>query len=375
MECMELNPEKRPDARRIIDMLDKTESTDKIDTSSSLVGLQISSFSEQSKLQEDVNEHPETDDVAECLGNEGEENADHWSLREEQVDRKGTSISSSNSSLLDKLNILNIFRSDAQRNFVINGGQILKNVTGLKIFTKKEIKKITRNYAEFLGRGGYSRVYRGTLPDNITVAVKILLMGVDEDQMEEFVKGVEVRTQLFHNNIVKLIGYCLEADVPISVNEYAANGSLMGILHGNKNRTLPLDLRLDIAIGSAEGLRHMYSVDIQHDPVFMKTGMLTPKSDVYSFGVVLLELITRKTAYKCSLIVEYRKCYETEKSGRAMFDKKIAAEEDIYILEEIGKLTIECLNVDIEERPDMTEVTERLVMPRRDRRPVKARKS
>ena len=27
------------------------------------------------------------------------------------------------------------------------------------------------------------------------------------------------------------------------------------------------------------------------DPVFMKTGMLTPKSDVYSFGVVLLELL------------------------------------------------------------------------------------
>ncbi|KAM3371757.1 hypothetical protein ACQJBY_018921 [Aegilops geniculata] len=114
IECMEFNPEKRPDAQGIIDMLDKMASADKTATGSSLVGLQISLFNEQSlaeslKLQDDVNEHPETDNVAECLGNEGEENADHWSSREEQVDRKGTSISSSNSSLFDKLNILNVF--------------------------------------------------------------------------------------------------------------------------------------------------------------------------------------------------------------------------------------------------------------------------
>jgi serine/threonine protein kinase len=30
------------------------------------------------------------------------------------------------------------------------------------------------------------------------------------------------------------------------------------------------------------------------DPLFVRSGRITPKSDVYSFGVVLLELITRK---------------------------------------------------------------------------------
>jgi hypothetical protein len=64
---------------------------------------------------------------------------------------------------------------------------------------------------------------------------------------------------------------------------------------------------------------------------------------------------------------------EMEKSGRAMFDKEIAVLEDIPVLEEIGKLAIECLREDIEERPDMTAVTERLVMIRRDSGLRKAR--
>jgi serine/threonine protein kinase len=192
---------------------------------------------------------------------------------------------------------------------------------------------------------------------------------------------------------------------------------------------------LDIAIGSAEGLRYMHSENILHgcikpskilldekltpklsyfefsqlylldgsdmktmdgcmgyiDPLFLRfnifleknmdpiSGVFTLplKSDLYGFGAVLLELITRrKNVYNdnCSqLIMEYHKCYETEKSGRAMFDKKMTAEEDIFILEEIGKLAMECVKEDIEERPDITEVTERLVMLRRDRRLGNAR--
>ncbi|KAI5017723.1 hypothetical protein ZWY2020_042611 [Hordeum vulgare] len=113
------------------------------------------------------------------------------------------------------------------------------------------------------------------------------------------------------------------------------------------------------------------------DLEFMITGRVTQKSEVYSFGAILLELITRKENVfdeNCILVTEYRKLYERGKSGRAMFDKEIASEdEDIFALEEIGKVAIECLKEDSKERPDMTEVMEQLMMIRRNRRLVQAR--
>ena len=56
--------------------------------------------------------------------------------------------------------------------FEKNGGKILQNVKGLTIFSKEELKKITKNYSEFLGNGSFGKVYKGTLPDNTMVAVK-----------------------------------------------------------------------------------------------------------------------------------------------------------------------------------------------------------
>ncbi|XP_047056424.1 putative wall-associated receptor kinase-like 16 [Lolium rigidum] len=248
------------------------------------------------------------------------------------------------------------------------------------------------------------------------VAVKASIK-VDEATKEEFVDEVEIQTQMIHKNILKLVGCCLEVDVPVLVYEFAANGSLQDVLHRKRNQVLPLDSRLDIAIGSAEGLKYMHSYathamrhgDVKPDnillddkltpkiadfglskllkeeyyakvvvgcmgyidPIFMKTGLLTQKSDVYSFGAVLLEFITGKSNVydeKCSLIIEYRKVYENENSGRAMFDSEIATEEDISVLEEMGKLAMDCLKEDLDDRPDMTEVAEQLVIIRRNKK-------
>ncbi|XP_047092970.1 wall-associated receptor kinase 1-like [Lolium rigidum] len=302
------------------------------------------------------------------------------------------------------------------KSFEKNGGKVLQNVKGLTIFTKEGLKKITRNNSDFLGNGAFGNVYKGTLPDDTIVAVKGSIV-VNEESRKDFTDEVEIQTNMIHKNILRLVGCCLEVEVPMLVYEFAANGSLQDILHQKKNQELPLDLRLDIAIGAAEGLKYMHSSTaqaIRHgdvkpdnilldenltpkisdfglsklniegqfakkvvgcmgyvDPVFLKTGLLTQKSDVYSFGAVLLELITgKKNVYgeNQSLIIDFCKVYEKENSGRAMFDTEISNEEDMFILEEISKLAIECLHEDIEERPDMTEVAERLVMLRRDKK-------
>ncbi|KAB8112097.1 hypothetical protein EE612_050084 [Oryza sativa] len=301
--------------------------------------------------------------------------------------------------------------------FKKNGGSVLQKVDNIKIFTKDELKKITKNNSEVLGQGSFGKVYKGTLEDNTPVAVKTSIE-VNEARKDDFTNEVIIQSQMMHNNIIKLLGCCLEVDVPMLVYEFAAKGNLQDILHGDANIPLPLGLRLDIAIESAEGLRYMHSSTsrtIRHgdvkpanilltdkfipkisdfgtskllnvdkdftmfvvgsmgyiDPVFHKTGHLTQKSDVYSFGVVLLELICRKpTIYgeNCSLIIEFQNAYDQENSGRIMFDKEIANEEDILILEEIGRLAMECLKEKVEERPDMKEVAERFVMLRRSRK-------
>lgn len=305
--------------------------------------------------------------------------------------------------------------------FKRNGGSALQKVESIKIFTKDELKKITKNNSEVLGQGGFGKVFKGTLEDSSTVAVKSSIE-VNEERKEDFTNEVTIQSQMIHRNILKLVGRV--GHVPMLVYEFAAKGSLQGILHGDGTHRLPmpLDLRLEIAIGSAEGLRYMHSFTnhtIRHgdvkpdnilidekwipkisdfglskllkvdnyiatmvigcmsyiDPVFMKTGLLTQKSDVYSFGAVLLELITRKKIVygkNSSLIIEFCRLYEKEGSGRAMFDEDIATEENIFILEQIGKLAIECLKNDVNDRPDMNEVAEQLVMLRRDRKYGKA---
>jgi len=235
-----------------------------------------------------------------------------------------------------------------------------------------------------------------------------------EHEVDEFVNEIMFQFKIRHNNVVKLIGCCLETDIPILVFELVSNGSLHDALHGDvKPYTLSLLKRLDIAIGSAEGLTHIHShgnhvhgdmkpanilldkdlkpkvsdfgsskllsvdryvravaADRSYiDPVYLKTDRFTVKSDVYSFGVVLLELITRKTAkYDENKILplDFVKCFKDEGSGRSMYDREIFSGDDaesqcnMKCLDMISTLAVGCLKEDEEERPTMAEVLEEL---------------
>lgn len=214
-----------------------------------------------------------------------------------------------------------------------------------------------------------------------------------------------------HTNPVRLVGCCLETDVPMLVFEFIPNGSLYSVLHGTEKYTLSLPMRLDIAIGSAEALAYMHSHasrKILHggvksgnillddnfhpkvsdfgtskllsmekkytgfvigdrgyiDPVYMTTSLLTEKSDVYSFGVVLLELVTGKKARyngNGSLPLYFKKSYLTGTSrAREMLDENFTSAEDIDCLEKIGAIAVECLREYVDERPTMTQVVDGL---------------
>jgi serine/threonine protein kinase len=297
------------------------------------------------------------------------------------------------------------------------------NVTG---FTKAELKEITDNYSHMLSGGMSAKFYKGRLEDNTVVAVRKFR---DTDSQEAFINGGIVLSQIAHkNNIIKLLGCCLEAETLAFIYEYADKGSLLDIL--GSQEYLPLDLRLRIAIKTAEALQYLHSsatgiighgsvsastvllhnnfvpkltdfsgaskliMDsgsnagdsvinsvllekvLDSDPSRYKTVLMNLESDVYRFGGVLLALVSRENNVSFDeLIVEFTKAYQKDNSGKAMFDKDITAEQDIAALEEMGRLALRCtiLNADeIAMRPTMQEVAEEL---RRIRRCWKLRTS
>ncbi|XP_059313442.1 leucine-rich repeat receptor protein kinase HPCA1-like [Lycium ferocissimum] len=216
---------------------------------------------------------------------------------------------------------------------------------GVKCYTFEELKKYTNNFSEsnYVGSGGYGKVYRGILPDGQLVAIKRAEQGSKQGALE-FKNEIELLSRFHHKNVVSLVGFCFRQGEQMLVYEYIPNGSLKESLSGKSGIKLDWKRRLRIAHGAARGLQYLHDhVDppIIHrdiksnnillderlnakvadfglsksmsepekgyvstqvkgtmgymDPEYYTTQQLTEKSDVYSFGVVLLELITARS--------------------------------------------------------------------------------
>jgi serine/threonine protein kinase len=99
------------------------------------------------------------------------------------------------------------------------------------------------------------------------------------------------------------------------------------------------------------------------DPVYFQTGLLTKKSDVYSFGVMLLELITRTKATHSdnnSLVKNFLDAYTKDKSVSELVDKELLELDDPELIDSLTLMINQCVNLDVNQRPEMTDVEERL---------------
>ncbi|MQL83912.1 hypothetical protein Taro_016410 [Colocasia esculenta] len=308
-----------------------------------------------------------------------------------------------------------------QRFYEQNGGFLLQQQISshrgatFRIFTIGEIERATNNFDKsyILGHGGHGTVYKGTLDDHRAVAIKKSKM-IDESQNREFAKEIFILSQINHRNVVKLLGCCLEVEVPILVYEFISNGTLFHHIHSRTHPcSSPIHVRLRIAAEAAEALSYLHSyasppiihgdvkslnilldhdyvakvsdfgastlipkdksqfttiVQVQGtcgylDPEYLQTCLLTEKSDVYSFGVVLAEFLTEKKAL-------YSEGSEEERSLALSFvsavrENKLSHIIDVQLLEQKGitpelrqvsELAMQCLCLKGDERPTMKEV-------------------
>ncbi|EFH48854.1 predicted protein [Arabidopsis lyrata subsp. lyrata] len=216
----------------------------------------------------------------------------------------------------------------------------------------KTIEAATNNFSgnNKLGEGGFGVVYKGTFPDGTEIAVKRLSI-TSRQGLQEFTNEVNVLLKLQHNNLVELLGYCLEGEEKILVYEFLSNKSLDVFLFDTMNqRQLDWTKRYNIIEGIARGILYLHR-DSRHKiihrdlkvsnilldadmnpkiadfglakifameqtraetskiagtygymaPEYRMHGQFSMESDIYSFGVLVLEIINGKT---CSSIYQ-----------------------------------------------------------------------
>ncbi|XP_020188944.1 wall-associated receptor kinase 5-like [Aegilops tauschii subsp. strangulata] len=308
-----------------------------------------------------------------------------------------------------------------QEYFRQHGGLLLfdrmKSDKGLAftVYSLAELIHATDNFdnSRILGKGGHGTVYKGIIK-NMPIAVKRCAL-VDDRQKKEFGQEMLILSQINHKNIVKLLGCCLEVEVPILVYEFVPHGTLFELIHG-KNHALQISFNtlLRIAHEAAEGLCFLHSYasppiihgDVKTsnillddnymakvsdfgasilapsdkeqfvtmvqgtcgylDPEYMQTCQLTEKSDVYSFGVILLEILTGQLPLKL-------KGSETQRSLSSIFlsamkennldavlVSHVKGEESMELLRGLADLAKKCLDMCGDNRPFMKEVADEL---------------
>ncbi|XP_021734395.1 putative wall-associated receptor kinase-like 16 [Chenopodium quinoa] len=306
------------------------------------------------------------------------------------------------------------------KNFKQNGGLLLQRqmcyndcvVEKTKVFTVSELEVATDHFNEnrILGQGGQGTVYKGMLTDGRVIAVK-KSKKVDESQLEPFINEVVILSQINHRNVVKLLGCCLETEVPLLVYEFIPNGTLSQHIHNpSEEFHIPWKMRLQIAAESAGAIAYLHSsssapiyhrdikssnillddkyrakvsdfgtsrtilIDQTHlttqvqgtfgylDPEYFQSNQFTEKSDVYSFGVVLVELMTSKKPISPDKSKEWRSLATeflllAENSCLSdIFDPHVSKEAKQEELEAVANLAKECLNLNGKQRPTMKEV-------------------
>lgn len=188
--------------------------------------------------------------------------AEAWRCRaKRQLSGRMPSLGPTMSSTLRRLSIRRAEPQQQQQ--VVEAHEFCVLKPSLRTFSLSELKKATRNFSKenVVGRGGFAKVYRGSLPGGELVAVKKLTAAEGAERMEGFLSELGHVVNLSHPNIARLVGAGVDGGEHL-VFPFSRLGCLSGMLHGNGGggvvATMPWEARYMVAVGTARGLEYLH---------------------------------------------------------------------------------------------------------------------
>lgn len=232
------------------------------------------------------------------------------------------------------------YRVKLVRDRLPNEDSLLQNVT---TFSVRSLKKATNNFStnRLIRQNRYSKSYKGILKDGSVVIVKDFSFLLE--RVLDFTSMIKLMSGVRHQNVVELIGYCIEDDQRMVVHEFVGDYTLDQLLLSDSrvgDVVLDWPSRVSICHGIARALDYLHNgvsprvvvrdvkprnilMDCSFNPKIMDfdisclledgeshhsgnvvgtigymdheyamTGRYSEKTDVYAFGITLLEIIS-----------------------------------------------------------------------------------
>ncbi|RID77952.1 hypothetical protein BRARA_A00818, partial [Brassica rapa] len=284
-------------------------------------------------------------------------------------------------------------------------------------FAYKDLYVATKGFknSELLGKGGFGKVYKGTL---LTSKIDIAVKKVSHDSrqgMREFVAEIATIGRLRHANLVRLLGYCRRKGELYLVYDCMPQGSLDKFLYNKQEQSLAWSQRFKVIKDVASGLCYLHQqwvqVIIHRDikpanilldesmnaklgdfglaklcdhgidpqtsnvagtfgyisPELSRTGKASTSSDVFAFGVLMLEtacgrrpVLPRASSPSQMVLTDWvRDCWEDE--ILQVVDERLKHDDNTYLEEQITmilKLGLLCSHPVATVRPSMSSVVQ-----------------
>ncbi|KAL0417708.1 UNVERIFIED_CONTAM: Receptor-like serine/threonine-protein kinase NCRK [Sesamum radiatum] len=224
-------------------------------------------------------------------------------------------------------------------------------------FPYSELESATNRFsdANLIGVGGSSHVYRGNLRDGRTVAIKRMKTQGGPDAERDFLTEIELISRLHHCHVVPLLGYCSAHQGKhaerLLVFEYIPNGNLRECLDGDLGQCLDWNTRVAIALGAARGLEYLHEAAA---PRILHR-------DVKSTNILLDEKWRAKATPRL---------HDSKRVIGELPDPRLKGNFQDEEMQVMAYLAKECLLLDPDSRPSMTEVVQILstIAPNKSKR-------